>query len=79
MLPSVARQPPPASLHPPVPAHTTPCTLAAAAAARQVSNVVLARGAKLCNFVDWKDQKVVYKRYASLYFVAGIDQGAAVQ
>ena len=113
---------------------------------KEVSNVVLARPAKLCNFVDWKvgllrgsaalgwvphngsakgdpwrggraspcrrgrnadaspsaarasaaawaefavrllcallplpvsrqDQKIVYKRYASLYFIAGIDQG----
>ncbi|EFN55514.1 hypothetical protein CHLNCDRAFT_59671 [Chlorella variabilis] len=41
---------------------------------KEVSNVVLARPAKLCNFVDWKDQKIVYKRYASLYFIAGIDQ-----
>ncbi|KAI7837240.1 hypothetical protein COHA_008928 [Chlorella ohadii] len=41
---------------------------------KEVTNVVLARPAKLCNFVDWKDQKIVYKRYASLYFIAGIDQ-----
>lgn len=45
---------------------------------KEVTNVVLARPAKLCNFVDWKDQKIVYKRYASLYFIAGIDQGASV-
>ena len=42
---------------------------------KEVTGVVLARPAKLCNFVDWKDHKIVYKRYASLYFVAGIDQG----
>lgn len=42
---------------------------------KEVTGLVLGRAAKLCNFVDWKDQKVVYKRYASLYFVAGIDQG----
>ncbi|KAL4432603.1 hypothetical protein ABPG75_003931 [Micractinium tetrahymenae] len=41
---------------------------------KEVTGLVLGRAAKLCNFVDWKDQKVVYKRYASLYFVAGIDQ-----
>lgn len=41
---------------------------------KEVTALVLARQAKLCNFVDWKDQKVVYKRYASLYFIAGIDQ-----
>ena len=43
---------------------------------KEVTAVVLARAPKLCNFVDWKDQKIVYKRYASLYFIAGIDQGA---
>jgi hypothetical protein len=42
---------------------------------KEVANVVLARPAKLCNFVDWKDQKIVYKRYASLYFICGIDNG----
>ncbi|PSC74498.1 AP-1 complex subunit sigma-1 [Micractinium conductrix] len=41
---------------------------------KEVTSLVLARPAKLCNFIEWKDQKVVYKRYASLYFVAGIDQ-----
>ncbi|KAI3425862.1 hypothetical protein D9Q98_007835 [Chlorella vulgaris] len=41
---------------------------------KEVATVVLARPAKLCNFVDWKDQKIVYKRYASLYFIAGVDQ-----
>lgn len=29
----------------------------------------------MCNFIDWKDIKLVYRRYASLYFVVGIDQG----
>ena len=28
---------------------------------------------QLCNFLDWKSLKIVYKRYASLYFVAGVD------
>lgn len=28
---------------------------------------------KLCNFIDWKNLKLVYKRYASLYFIAGVD------
>lgn len=27
----------------------------------------------MCNVVDWKDTKVVYKRYASLYFVTCVD------
>lgn len=27
----------------------------------------------MCNFIEWQDKKVVYKRYASLYFVACVD------
>lgn len=34
---------------------------------------VLARPRKLCNFLEYKGDKVVYKRYASLYFVVGTD------
>ena len=26
-----------------------------------------------CNFIDWRNFKIVYKRYASLYFVCTID------
>lgn len=40
---------------------------------RELTSTVLSRPPKSCNFIEWKDQKVVYKRYASLYFVAGID------
>lgn len=40
---------------------------------KEVTPAVLARAPKLCNFVDYKDAKLVYRRYASLYFVAGID------
>lgn len=28
---------------------------------------------QLCNFIDWRNLKIVYKRYASLYFVTAID------
>ncbi|KAI8107774.1 hypothetical protein M9435_002802 [Picochlorum sp. BPE23] len=41
---------------------------------KQVSPLVLSRGPKLCNFIDWKDMKLVYRRYASLYFIVGVDQ-----
>eukprot|EP00697_Spironema_sp_BW2_P008347 gnl/Spiro4/22926_TR11311_c0_g1_i1.p1 gnl/Spiro4/22926_TR11311_c0_g1~~gnl/Spiro4/22926_TR11311_c0_g1_i1.p1 ORF type:complete len:151 (+),score=41.25 gnl/Spiro4/22926_TR11311_c0_g1_i1:62-514(+) len=41
---------------------------------RDVSQMVLNRHPKLCNFLDWQDYKIVYKRYASLYFVACIDK-----
>ncbi|CAM9595594.1 unnamed protein product [Ectocarpus sp. 12 AP-2014] len=41
---------------------------------REITSTVLARAPKMCNFVEWRDKKIVYKRYASLFFVACIDQ-----
>ena len=35
--------------------------------------MVLARQQKQCNFLEWRDKKVIYKRYASLFFVACVD------
>lgn len=40
---------------------------------RELSGVILSRAPKLCNFVEWRGYKVVYKRYASLYFCMCID------
>lgn len=40
---------------------------------KEVANLVLPRDAQLCNFIDWRNLKIVYKRYASLYFVTAID------
>eukprot|EP00878_Enallax_costatus_P004618 GHUV01004863.1.p1 GENE.GHUV01004863.1~~GHUV01004863.1.p1 ORF type:complete len:156 (+),score=35.04 GHUV01004863.1:236-703(+) len=40
---------------------------------KETTPLVLARPLKLCNFVDWKNLKLVYKRYASLYFLCGVD------
>jgi AP-1 complex subunit sigma 1/2 len=42
-------------------------------AIRELTATVLARPPKMCNFIEWQDKKVVYKRYASLYFVACVD------
>ena len=39
---------------------------------RDVTSLVLGRPSKQCAFVEYKDKKIVYKRYASLFFVAGI-------
>ena len=39
---------------------------------REVAALVLARAPKMCNFLEWKERKLVYKRYASLYFVTSI-------
>ncbi|KAL2248702.1 UNVERIFIED_CONTAM: AP-1 complex subunit sigma-2 [Sesamum indicum] len=41
---------------------------------RELSGMILTRGPKLCNFVEWRGYKVVYKRYASLYFCMCINQ-----
>lgn len=31
-------------------------------------------GLPRCNFIEWRDKKIVYKRYASLFFVACVDK-----
>ena len=30
---------------------------------REVSQMVLGRAPRLCNFLDWRDKKIIYKRY----------------
>ncbi|OCH94128.1 Adaptor protein complex sigma subunit [Obba rivulosa] len=42
---------------------------------KDVTQLVLARRTRMCNVLEYKDTKVVYRRYASLFFVCGI--GAA--
>lgn len=42
-------------------------------AIREIVSTILSRPPKMCNFIEWQDKKVVYKRYASLYFVACVD------
>ncbi|CAB76027.1 AP-1 adaptor complex sigma subunit Aps1 [Schizosaccharomyces pombe] len=41
---------------------------------RDVSSLVITRKPKMCNFVEYKGEKIVYRRYASLFFVCGIEQ-----
>ncbi|EOY15852.1 hypothetical protein QUC31_000750 [Theobroma cacao] len=41
---------------------------------RELSGIILSRGPKLCNFVEWRGFKIVYKRYAGLYFCMCINQ-----
>jgi len=41
---------------------------------KEVERIILFRKANECNFVDWKDQKIIYRRYASLFFVIGVDK-----
>ena len=40
----------------------------------QVNQLVITRQPKMCNFLDFKDYKIVYKRYASLYFITIVDK-----
>ncbi|KAK0520687.1 AP-1 adaptor complex sigma subunit Aps1 [Tilletia horrida] len=42
---------------------------------KDVTQLVLARRTRMCNFLEYKDSKVVYRRYASLFFVCGIGAG----
>jgi len=41
---------------------------------RELTNIVLNRSPKLSNFIEWKDFKIVARRYASLYFVTCIEK-----
>lgn len=41
---------------------------------KEVTTLILGRRSKMCNFVEYKTSKIVYRRYASLFFVAGIEQ-----
>uniref|UniRef100_A0A1I8HRR9 AP complex subunit sigma n=1 Tax=Macrostomum lignano TaxID=282301 RepID=A0A1I8HRR9_9PLAT len=41
---------------------------------RDLVTMILARKPKMCAFIEWKDLKIVYKRYASLYFCCAIEQ-----
>ncbi|KAF9098501.1 hypothetical protein BGX23_006100 [Mortierella sp. AD031] len=40
---------------------------------KDVTQLVLSRRTKMCNFLEYKDTKVIYRRYASLFFITGID------
>eukprot|EP00161_Ancyromonas_sigmoides_P016132 TRINITY_DN428_c2_g1_i1.p1 TRINITY_DN428_c2_g1~~TRINITY_DN428_c2_g1_i1.p1 ORF type:complete len:181 (+),score=97.97 TRINITY_DN428_c2_g1_i1:80-544(+) len=41
---------------------------------RDVTSMVLSRPQKMANVLEWKDKLLVYKRYASLYFIAGVSR-----
>lgn len=41
---------------------------------RELVANILSRKQKTCSFLEWKESKIVYKRYASLYFCCCIDQ-----
>ncbi|KAJ3541921.1 hypothetical protein NMY22_g3703 [Coprinellus aureogranulatus] len=54
---------------------TTMAPKAKAKIVKDVTQLVLARRTRMCNFLEYKDTKVVYRRYASLFFVCGISSG----
>ncbi|XP_061922098.1 uncharacterized protein LOC133662266 isoform X2 [Entelurus aequoreus] len=41
---------------------------------RELMQIVLARKPKMCSFLEWRDLKIVYKRYASLYFCCAVEE-----
>ena len=41
---------------------------------KDISNTILARTTKMSNFLEWRNLKIVYKRYASLFFAFAISQ-----
>ncbi|EDO07442.1 clathrin assembly family protein [Babesia bovis T2Bo] len=43
---------------------------------RELSHLVVNRNSKQCNFIEWRDDKLVFRRYASLYFVLCVDRDA---
>ncbi|KAL0228188.1 hypothetical protein RCL1_004331 [Eukaryota sp. TZLM3-RCL] len=40
----------------------------------EIVRLCLMRNDKKCSFLEFGDYKVVYRRYASLYFIVGIDE-----
>ncbi|GAA5986525.1 hypothetical protein JCM11641_005228 [Rhodosporidiobolus odoratus] len=54
--------------------YTTMSTRNKSKIVKDVTQLVLARRTRMCNFLEYKDSKVVYRRYASLFFVCGIGQ-----
>ncbi|KAK1443310.1 AP complex subunit sigma like protein [Babesia gibsoni] len=45
-----------------------------AAIMRELSHLVVNRTSKQCNFLEWREDKLVFRRYASLYFVVCVDR-----
>ena len=43
---------------------------------RGVMHAILPRPSRACNVVEYKDAKLVYRRYASLYFCLAVDRDA---
>ncbi|KAJ7225760.1 AP complex, mu/sigma subunit, partial [Mycena pura] len=48
-------------------------TKAKARIVQDLTQLVLARRPRMCNVLEYKDTRVIYRRYASLFFVCGIE------
>ncbi|BEI81934.1 hypothetical protein CcaverHIS002_0210940 [Cutaneotrichosporon cavernicola] len=42
---------------------------------KDVTQLVLARRTRMCNVLEYKDTKIIYRRYASLFFITSITPG----
>ncbi|XP_062942696.1 AP-1 complex subunit sigma-3 [Cynocephalus volans] len=40
---------------------------------REIVQIILSRSHRTSSFIDWKELKLVYKRYASLYFCCAVE------
>ncbi|XP_003383680.1 PREDICTED: AP-1 complex subunit sigma-2-like isoform X2 [Amphimedon queenslandica] len=40
---------------------------------RELISTILGRRSKMCNILEYREYKIVYKRYASLYFCVAVD------
>merc|ERR1719242_2731506 len=43
---------------------------------REIGLAVSGRDKENCNFVEYRDEVIVYKRYASLYFILALEKGS---
>ena len=41
---------------------------------KEMSVMVIGRGSRMTNVLEWKQYKIIYKRYASLYFICLADK-----
>eukprot|EP01097_Dermamoeba_algensis_P003827 TRINITY_DN259_c0_g1_i3.p1 TRINITY_DN259_c0_g1~~TRINITY_DN259_c0_g1_i3.p1 ORF type:complete len:158 (-),score=16.02 TRINITY_DN259_c0_g1_i3:201-674(-) len=41
---------------------------------RELFALVVSRPPRACNVVDWRECKIIYKRYASLFFIVCVDR-----
>merc|ERR1719473_744605 len=41
---------------------------------KEIGTMIIGRSSRLTHFLEWRDYKIVFKRYASLYFAACIEK-----